>query len=281
MDKGEIILYQSQDGTITLDVIVGNETVWLTQSQMGVLFGRDRTVISRHIRNVFTEGELQESVVCANFAHTTQHGAIKNKTQTTDIQFYNLDVIISVGYRVKSRQGTAFRQWANSVLKDYILRGYAINQRFERLEYRITETEKKIGFFVRTALPPKEGIFFEGQIFDAYVFVSDLIKSAKKSIVLIDNYIDESALLLLSKRLSKVHAKIYTKQISPQLQLDLTRHNAQYEAINVYESNSFHDRFLLIDNTVYHIGASFKDLGRKLFAFSKMEIKATDFLKSI
>ena len=271
----EIILYQP-DNSVELEVVLENETVWLTQAQMGMLFGRDRTVIGRHIRNIFTEGELQENAVCANFAHTTQHGAIKDKTQTIDIQYYNLDVIISVGYRVKSRQGTIFRQWANSVLKEYILKGYAISQRFERLEYRVAETEKKIDFFVKTALPPAQGIFYDGQIFDAYVFVSDLIKSAKKSVVVIDNYIDESVLLLLSKRLPKITAKIHTKQISPQLQLDLTKHNAQHEPVNIYETDVFHDRFLLIDDTVYHIGASLKDLGKKLFAFSKMEIKATD-----
>jgi len=248
---------------------------------MGILFGRDRTVISRHIRNIFTEGELKENMVCANFAHTTPHGAIKDKTQTIDIQYYSLDVIISVGYRVKSKQGTIFRQWANSVLKEYILKGYAVSQRFERLEYRVAETEKKIDFFVKTALPPAQGIFYDGQIFDAYVFVSDLIKSAKKSIILLDNYIDESVLLLLSKRLTKISAKIYTKQISPQLQLDLTKHNAQYEPISIYESNTFHDRFLLIDDTVYHIGASLKDLGKKLFAFSKMEAKTAVILKNV
>jgi hypothetical protein len=281
MNKGEIILYQLQDGITSLDVIVESETVWLTQTQMSMLFGRDRTVISRHIRNVFSEGELQENMVCAKFAHTTQHGAIQSKTQTIDVQFYNLDVIISVGYRVKSKQGTIFRQWASSILKDYVLRGYAISQRFERIEYRVAETEKKIDFFVKTALQPTQGIFYDGQIFDAYAFVSELIKSAKKSIILIDNYIDESVLLLLSKRLPKIITKIYTKQISQQLQLDLTKHNAQYESVNIYESNSFHDRFLLIDTTVYHIGASLKDLGKKLFAFSKMEIKTNDILKNI
>jgi len=149
------------------------------------------------------------------------------------------------------------------------------------LEYRVTDTEKKIDFFVNTALPPKEGVFFEGQIFDAYIFITDLIKSAKKSIVLIDNYVDESVLLLLSKRLPKVKAKIYTKQISAQLQLDLAKHNAQYEHISISVSNHFHDRFLLVDNVVYHIGASLKDLGKKLFAFSKMEVKDTEILKNL
>jgi len=185
------------------------------------------------------------------------------------VSFYNLDVIISVGYRIKSPRGTQFRIWAREIIKDYLLNGYVINQRFERLENRVTKTEKKIDFFVKTALPPVEGIFYEGQIFDAYVFVSDLIKSAKKSIVLIDNYIDETVLLLLSKRHLKVNAEIYTKQISTQLQLDLTRHNAQYKPVNINKTNRFHDRFLLVDDMVYHIGASFKDLGKNFLPFQK------------
>jgi hypothetical protein len=194
------------------------------------------------------------------------------------VKYFSLDVIISVGYRVKSQRGTQFRIWANKILKEYILKGHAISQRFERLEYRVTETEKKIDFFVQTSLPSKEGIFFDGQIFDAYVFVSNLIKSAQKSIILIDNYIDETVLLLLSKRLSNVDATIYTKQISLQLQLDLVKHNAQYEPVSIYKSTNFHDLFLIIDNVVYHIGASLKDLGKKLFGFSKMEIAANVLL---
>jgi len=279
-NQNEIILYQP-DNSVKLEVLLENETVWLTQPQMSILFDRDRTVIGRHVRNIFVEGELQENMVCAKIAHTTQHGAIKEKTQTTDMKFYNLDVIISVGYRVKSRQGTIFRQWANRVLKDYILRGYAINQRFERIEERLATHDKQISFFVRTALPPAQGIFYEGQIFDAYVFVSDLIKTAKKSIILIDNYIDETVLLLLSKRKTKVSAKIYTKHISKQLQLDLTKHNTQYNLIDIKKSDTFHDRFLIIDDTVYLFGASLKDLGKKMFAFSKMEMKAIDILKNL
>jgi len=189
-------------------------------------------------------------------------------------------VILSVGYRVKSSRGIQFRIWANRVLKNYIMKGYAVNKRFERLENRVTKTEKKIDFFVKTALPPVQGIFYEGQIFDAYIFASNLIKSAKKSIVLIDNYIDESVLLLLSKRQTKVSAQIYTKRISDQLQLDLKKHNSQYEPIHISTSNAYHDRFLVIDTTVYLIGASLKDLGKKLFAFSKMEIKHTELLSA-
>ena len=274
-NKNELILYQA-DNSVELEVVLKNETVWLNRQQISILFDRDIKTIGKHINNALRE-ELHGFPTVANFATVQMEG---NRMVERKIEYYNLDVILSVGYRVKSNRGIQFRVWANSVLKEYILKGYAINQRFERIEYRVTETEKKIDFFVKTALPPAQGVFFEGQIFDAYVFAADLIKSAKEAIILIDNYIDESVLLLLSKRRPQINANIYTKQISQQLQLDLTKHNAQYEPINISISNSFHDRFLLIDSTVYHIGASIKDLGKKLFAFSKMEIKAVDILKN-
>jgi hypothetical protein len=277
-NKDEIILYQP-DNSLKLEVRVENETVWLTQSQMVVLFERERTVITKHINNIFNEGELDEESN-VQFLH------IANSDKP--VKIYNLDVIISVGYRIKSRQGTLFRIWATRVIKDYLLKGYAINQRFERVERlamttekRVTETEKKIDFFVKTAIPPKEGIFYDGQIFDAYAFVSDLIKSAKKSIILIDNYVDESVLLLLSKRTKNVGATIYTAQISPQLQLDLQKHNTQYPLVTVKTFSRSHDRFLFIDSDVYHMGASLKDLGRKWFAFSKMELNANLLLQNI
>jgi len=271
-DKGEIAIYQP-DHTVQLEVIMNQETVWLTQAQMVQLFNRDKSVISRHIKNIFDEEELDEKVVVANFATTTQHGAIKGKLQTKDTLFYNLDVIISVGYRVKSKQGTLFRQWATKILKDFLLKGYAVNQRFERLEYRVFETEQKIDFFVKTSLPPVEGIFYDGEIFNAYTFVADLIKSAKKSVVLIDNYVDESVLLLLSKRKKGVSATIYTATVSPQLRLDLGKHNAQYPPVVVRQFDRSHDRFLFIDDDTYHIGASLKDLGKKIFAFSKTTLR--------
>ena len=277
MDKGEIVLYQSSDGTISMDVVIENETVWLPLDRMATLFQRDKSTISRHIRNVFDEGELDISTV-ANFATVQLEG---NRRVERDIEHFNLDVIISVGYRVKSQRGTQFRIWANRVLKDYLLNGYVVNQRIDRLERRIVEHDQKFDLLIKTALPPKEGIFYEGQIFDAYIFVSDLIKSANISIVLLDNYIDETVLLLLSKRQPNVSAEIYTKHISAQLQLDLTRYNAQYEPISVKVSNTFHDRFLVVDNIVYLIGASLKDLGKKLFAFSKMEMKHTDILNKL
>ncbi|MDR2853940.1 MAG: virulence RhuM family protein, partial [Prevotellaceae bacterium] len=229
-----------------------------------------------HINNALKE-ELAEFPTVANFATVQFEG---NREVVRNIEHYNLDMILSIGYRVKSSRGVQFRVWANSVLKDYILRGYAISQRFEHLEYRVAETEKKIDFFVKTALPPVEGVFFEGQIFDAYKFISELIKTAKKSIVLIDNYVDESVLVLLSKRKANVDATIVTAKISTQLSLDLKKHNAQYPPITITERANIHDRFLLIDNEIYHIGASLKDLGKKLFAFTKMEMKAEELMKN-
>ena len=264
MNNNEIILYQP-DGSISLEVRVENETVWLNRQQMALLFDRDVKTIGKHINNALKE-ELEHFSVVANFATTARDG------KTYQVDYYNLDMVLSVGYRVKSVRGIEFRRWANSVLKDYIIRGYAVNQRIERLEQRVSEHDQKINFFVRTALPPTQGVFFDGQIFDAYVFAADLIKSAKESIVLIDNYIDESVLLLLSKRNVNVHARIITRKISPVLAADLAKHNQQYPPITVEESSRYHDRFLVIDGTVYHIGASLKDLGKKLFAFSLLDI---------
>lgn len=285
-NQGEIILYQP-DSEVKLEVRLEEETVWLTQAQMAELFQTTRNNVTLHIRNIFKEGELVENSVCKESLRTAADG---KKYRTN---FYNLDVIISVGYRVKSVRGTQFRQWANKVLKEYLLKGYSVNQRLSNLEHRVEskfiEHEKrldridgKIDFFVRTSLPPVEGIFYDGQLFDAYKFATDLIRTAKKSILLIDNYVDESVLLMLSKRNNGVKADIYTQTISSQLQLDLNRHTSQYPPIKIHVYKKSHDRFLIIDGTdVYHIGASLKDLGKKMFAFSKLEIPAkaiTDLL---
>jgi hypothetical protein len=283
-NQNEIILYQP-DNSIKLDVLVENETVWLTQAQMVMLFDSSKANISEHIKNIYDTQELEKISTVRNFRTVQKEG---KRNVVSSIDHFNLDIIIALGYRVNTKRGTEFRIWATKTLKEYLLRGYAVNKRFEQMddklmqhEQKLWEHQKQIEFIVRTKLPPKEGVFFEGQIFDAYVFVSDLIKSAKKSIILIDRYIDESVLLLLSKRATKINAKIYTRTISAQLQLDLTRHNAQYDSVTIHESNHFHDRFLLIDNTVYHIGASLKDLGKKLFAFSKMEIEGSEILKNV
>jgi len=279
--KNEIILYQSKELLSRIEVRIENETVWLSKEQMATLFGRDRTVIGRHINNIFKEKELEKELVCAFFALTTQHGAIKGKTQITNVEYFNLDVIISVGYRVKSKQGTQFRIWANRVLKDYLLKGYSLNKRMNRIEESVHSLVKKvddIDLQINTNLPPKQGIFYDGQIFDAYAFVCDLVKQASQSIILIDNYVDESVLTLLSKRNEKVKASIYTKP-SKQLRLDAKKHNGQYPEIQIKQLSKAHDRFLIIDDKiVYHFGASLKDLGKKWFAFSKMEMDAQEIL---
>lgn len=281
---GEIILYQP-DENVQLEVRLEEETVWLTQQQMTLLFETTKQNVSLHINNIFKEEELSPISTVKEYLTVQREG---NRTIKRIQKYYNLDVIISVGYRVKSRRGTQFRIWANKVLKDYLLKGYAINQRLLKIENQLenqqallAEHSEKIDFFVRTSLPPVEGIFFEGQVFDAHAFVSNLIRSAKKNIVLIDNYLDDTVLKLLDKRAPNVKATAYTRQISPALQTNINLHNAQYEPIDVQVFADSHDRFLMIDDTVYHIGASLKDLGKKWFAFSKMEISSTTLLSKM
>ena len=276
MEKGEIVLYQPNDA-IHLEVRMTDESVWLNRNQMSVLFGRDVKTIGKHINNALRE-ELRDMATVANFATVQNEGG---RQVTRFVEFYNLDMILSVGYRVKSSQGILFRQWANSVLKEYLLKGYSVNQRFERLEQRVSRTEEKIEFFVHTALPPVEGVFFEGQIYDAYELACKLVKTAVRRIILIDNYIDESVLTLLDKRGSGVTAEIYTHSPNAHLQLDIQRHDSQYTPIPIHVFTRSHDRFLCIDDTVYHIGASLKDLGKKWFAFSRMEINTESLLEKM
>lgn len=272
-EVSEIILYQA-DNTFKLEVRLENETVWLSRQQIAELFNRDIKTIGKHINNALKE-ELSDIPVVAKFATTAADG------KTYQTEHYNLDMILSIGYRVKSKRGVEFRQWANKVLKEYLLKGYSVNSRMERLEERVAKTEEKIDFFVRTALPPVEGIFFEGQKFDAYAFASNLIKSAKKRVILIDNYVDESTLLMLSKRDKDVEADIYTGRLNKQLQLDLQCHNAEYPPISIKEYHQSHDRFLIIDSDVFHIGASLKDLGKKWFAFSRLHFNPEELLERI
>ena len=273
-----LIMYVTEDGVTRIQATFDQDTVWLSIDQMAELFQRDKSTISRHIKNVFDEHELDRNRTVANFATVQNEGG---RLVERNIDYYNLDVIISVGYRVKSLRGTQFRIWALKVLKDYLLKGYSVNQRIERLENRMNKTEEKIDFFVRTALPPAEGIFFNGQIFDAYTFVCDLIRGAKKQIILFDNYIDDSVLKMLDKHGDGVDVRILTKSISPQLQLDIKKHNSQYSPIKLEVFTNSHDRFLCIDDAVYHIGASLKDLGKKWFAFSKMEIDTESLMKKL
>jgi len=283
--KNEIVLYQTEGFPEHIEVRVDNETVWLNKEQIGLLFGRDRTVISRHINNIFKEGELHKNVVCAFFALTTEHGAIKGKTQTKNVEFYNLDVIISVGYRVKSKQGTQFRIWANKILKDYLLKGYSLNNRMNRIEDNVQNLADKVNEIdlqINASLPPNQNIFYDGQIFDAYTLIADIIRSAQKTIILIDNYIDDTVFKQLAKRNKNVKAVIYSKTTDKIVKQDLQKHNAQYPKIEVKKLSTAHDRFLIIDSkTVYHFGASLKDAGKKWFAFSKLEMDANDILEKL
>lgn len=276
-NANEIIIYQPE-ASIKLEVRLEDETVWLTQAQMAELFQTTPQNITIHIRSIYKEGELEKEGTCKEHLQVRQEGERSVRRRQ---KFYNLDVIISVGYRVKSIYGTRFRQWANKVLKDYLMKGYAINRRIEQLEKTVADHTEKIDFFIRTSLPPVEGIFYDGQIFDAYAFATDLIKSAKANIVLIDNYVDESTLLMLSKRNPGVKATIYTGKADKRLLLDLKKHNEEYPPIELAEYRQAHDRFLIIDTDIYHIGASLKDLGKKWFAFAKLHLDAQELMERI
>ena len=282
---GEIVMYQP-DETIRLEVRVEDETVWLSQAQMAELFGTKRQAITKHLQNIYECDELKKEATSSILELVRKEG---NRTVKRKVEFYNLDAIISVGFRVNTKRGIEFRQWANRVLKNYMLRGYVVNSRIMALEQHVAEQDtqikdlkNKVDFFVRSSLPPVEGIFFDGQIFDAYVQIASLIKQAKRSIILIDNYIDETTLTMLSKREANVSATIYTRQLTNQQQLDITRHNQQYPPITVNICQRNHDRFLIIDDVVYLFGASLKDAGKKLFAYIKMqETPAAELLNNI
>ena len=277
-NQGEIIVYQPEK-TLQLEVRMENETVWLTQAQMAELFETTPQNITLHIKNIYVEQELIADSTCKDFLQVREEGSRMIKRMQ---KFYNLDVIISVGYRVKSKRGTQFRIWANKILKDYLQKGYSINKRIENIEAKIIEHDQKIDFFVKTSLPPVEGVFYDGQLFDAYKFVADLIRTATTSLILIDNYIDDTVLTLFTKRIPGVTVTIYTAQLSKQLSLDLLRHNSQYEPIDIRQFHQSHDRFLIIDEReLYHIGASLKDLGKKWFAFSKMQLDIQELLRHL
>ena len=301
-NKGEIVLYQPE-GEVRLEVRVENETVWLTQAQMAALFERERSVIAKHIKNIFKEGELDSKVVCANFAHTTPHGAIKGKMQISEVVLYNLDVIISVGYRVKSIAGTRFRQWANHVLKDYMLKGYAVNQRkiatdlqiADRLheqrqliesqgtgiadvrksiaeqDSRLSAVEQRIDFFVNAAQAPTGGILATGTRFDGLVLIADLVKSAKHSVAFIDPFATIEVLKFAAMRAKGVQAAIYSAHITPEFKAAADLHKKQYPGLDLKTMRTIHDRFLLVDDKVYHFGASFKDMGNEMTAFSVLD----------
>jgi len=273
--NNEIVIYQSEILTSHIEVRVEDETVWLNRIQLADLFNRDVKTIGKHISNALKE-KLEGIQVVAKFATTASDG------KTYQVEFYNLDMIMSLGYRVKSNRGVQFRIWANEILKSYLLKGYAIHDRMDVLEKKVSYLEDKNNEFdliLKTNLPPNQGIFYDGQIFDAYSFVSKLIKSAKYSILLFDNYIDETVFIQLSKRQKGVTAIVFTKNITKQLKLDVERFNTQYEPVEVKEFAKSHDRFLIIDEIeVYHIGASLKDLGKKWFAFSRLNIDPAELI---
>jgi hypothetical protein len=279
--KNEIILYRPNEMAEHIEVRLENDTVWLNQAQMAVLFGQTKQNISLHVNNCFKEGELEK------FSTVKESLIVQNEGQRKvqrKVEFYSLDVIISVGYRVKSKQGTQFRIWATTILRDYLLKGYAINQRVDRIENNLENLTKEVSIIslqLKTNDLPTQGVFFDGQIFDAYKLMSKIIRSANNEIILIDNYIDETVLTHLAKRTENVEAIIYTKSISRVLRLDLERHNSQYPPIQIKELRDSHDRFLIIDRKeLYHVGASLKDLGKKWFAFSKLDEKMLEFVLS-
>jgi predicted XRE-type DNA-binding protein len=275
--KNEIVLYCPNELAEHIEVRFDDDTVWLTQAQIAELFGVKQPAISKHLKNIFNCGELDENSVHSILELTAADG------KRYDTRIYNLDAILSVGYRVNSINATLFRRWATAKLKDYLLKGYAINNRMDRIEEnadvlksRVDEIELQIN----THLIPTQGVFFEGQVFDAYELVSKIIRSAKQSIVLIDNYIDEKTLTHLSKKIKGVKVLLLTKNISNQLGLDVQKANAQYGDFEVKEFAKSHDRFIIIDSgsEVYHIGASLKDLGNKWFAFSKLDKESVAYI---
>jgi hypothetical protein len=273
--KNEIIIYHPDNLTERIEVKMEDETVWLSLNQIATLFDRDKSVISKHLKNIFNEEELIKISVVAFFATTASDG------KTYQVEHYNLDAIISVGYRVNSKRGTQFRQWATQRLKDYLIKGYSINNRINRLEDHLVDLTKKvdqIDLQISTKLIPTQGVYMDGQVFDAYELTSRIIRSAKKRIVLIDNFIDEQTFTQLSKKQPDVRVSILTKTAitgennsSKQVALDLKKANEQYGNFEIIPFSKSHDRFLIIDHReVYHLGASLKDLGKKWFAFTKL-----------
>jgi len=283
--RNEIILYRPNEVAEHIEVRIENETVWLNRQQIASLFGRDVKTIGKHINNALKE-ELEGISTVANFAIVHFEG--ERKVQR-NIEYYNLDVILSVGYRVKSKQGIHFRIWANRILTNHLLEGYTLNNRINLLELKLnkdmgqlTQRLNEIEFIISTNDLPNQGVFFDGQIFDAYELMVKIIRSAKKEIILIDNYIDESVLIHLSKRAANVEAIVYTQKITPQMQLDLAKHNQQYPSIEIKTLKMAHDRFLILDRKeLYHIGASLKDLGKRWFAFSKINEFLPEILKKL
>jgi len=265
--ESEIVLY-NLDNSVNIEVRLEDETVWLNRQQMSMLFGRDIKTIGKHISNALKE-ELSEMATVANFAIVQNEGG---RLVKRNVEYYNLDMILSVGYRVKSKRGIEFRQWANKVLKDFLLRGYAVNTRLETLEQKVARHDEQIQFFIKSATPIPEKVFMDGEFYDAFALVQKLIKSAKKSIILIDNYVDESVLTRMSEKPEGVSVSIYTKSVSKAMELAVEKFNSQYGGLKLTRFVDCHDRFLILDDSeMYLFGASLKDLGKKMFAFTKLD----------
>ena len=281
--KNELMLYRSDTLNESIEVKIEDDSVWLSQQQMSSLFKQTKQNISLHINNCFKENELDKNATVKDYLTVQNEGGRKVNRR---IEFYNLDVIISVGYRVKSVQGTHFRMWANRILKDYLLKGYSLNNRMNRLEDNVESIAKKVNEIdlqIQSASLPNQGVFFDGQVFDAYMLASRIIRSAEKQIILIDNYIDESTLTHLSKKKLSVNVVLLSKSLTKKISLDLAKANQQYGEIKWIRFDRSHDRFLIIDgNKIYHLGASLKDLGKKWFAFSELNaITMSEILDSI
>lgn len=275
-EKNEIIVYQPEGGEFHIEVRVDQDTVWLTQAQMAELFGTVPQNITVHIKKVYDEGELEKNSTCKEYLQVASEGSRKVKRT---LKFYNLDVIISVGYRVKSIQGTRFRQWANRVLKEHMLKGFSVNQRLvahenrlENIDSRVIYLEKQVDFFVKANLPPKEGFLQAKAFWSGYEFAVQLIRSAKQEIVIIDPFADDTALSLMPKRNPGVNAIIYSARINQTMKAECERLNRQCPPVELRTMREVHDRFIVVDETVYHIGASIKDLGNKLTAFSVLSL---------
>ena len=287
--KDEVVVYQPDD-KVRIEVRLNDDMIWISQPQMVQLFQSSKANISEHIKNIFQQNELDENSTVRKIRTLQKEG---NREVYRNISYYNLDVIISVGFRVNTKVGIHFRQWANNILKNNLLKGYSINQRIDYIENKLEQKlndhdvqlgkiNEQINYFVQKSIPPIQGVFYDGEIFDAYNFVTQLIKNANKSIVVIDNYVDESVLTMLDKRKNGVTAIIYTDKIKKQLQLDIKLHNSQYPTIDVFTIKNCHDRFIIIDDEeVFLFGASLKDLGKKLFAFSKLYMSSKTLLDKL
>ena len=276
--ENEIVLYQP-DSSVSLEVTLGEETVWLSQRQISELFGTKPQAITRHLKNIYESGELDKNSTCSKMEQVQIEG---NRSIRRTIEIYNLDAILSVGYRVNSRNASLFRAWATKILREYLLRGYAVNQRFERIEYRLAKTEEQVALLVNTSMPQPEGIFSGGKIFDAYTWLNERIQEAKKRIIVIDPYVDLSILKLIAERNPGVIGVIYTSPEHGLINNDIKKFNKQYpdSQLELHKNYTGHDRFLIIDDKVYHVGGSMKDLGNRLMAYSILHLMTPEELLS-